>query len=60
MKKTITDNTVDPDVLTYTVGDVTIAFGPEADGGFYLYARHEALAALAKQDAPRKKHRRQQ
>lgn len=45
--------------LTYTVGDVTIAFGPEADGGFYLYARHEALAALAKQNAPapRKKRR---
>lgn len=41
--------------LSYAVGDVTIKFGPEPNGGFYLTARHEVLAALAKQDPAAKK-----
>jgi len=41
--------------LTYIVGDVTITFGPEANGGFYLNARHEVLTALAAEAPGEKK-----
>lgn len=41
--------------VTYTVGDVTISFGPETNGGFYLSAVHDVLAKIAKEDAPAKK-----
>ena len=40
--------------MTYVVGDVTIAFGPEPNGGFYLTAEHKVLADLARQSAEAK------
>ncbi len=37
--------------LVYRIGDLVVAFGPDARGGFRLRAENDVLAALAKEDA---------
>ena len=37
--------------LVYRIGDLVVAFGPDARGGFRLRAENEVLAALAQEDA---------
>lgn len=37
--------------LVYRIGDLVVAFGPDARGGFQLRAENEVLATLAKEDA---------
>ena len=34
--------------LTYQIGDLTVVFGPDPRGGFYLNAENQVLAAMAK------------
>ena len=34
--------------LTYKIGDLTVTFGPDPRGGFYLNAENQVLAAMAK------------
>ena len=34
-------------VLTYQIGDLTVVFGPDPRGGFFLNAENQVLAALA-------------
>ena len=34
--------------LTYQIGDLTVTFGPDPRGGFYLNAENQVLAAMAK------------
>ena len=38
--------------LTYQVGDLTVTFGPDPRGGFYLHAVNGVLAALANTPPP--------
>lgn len=53
-----TVGTGDFPALAYTVGDVTVDFGPDPRGGFRLRAANKVLAELAEQEPVVKKKRR--